>query len=62
MNMLWAMGLLAVVSLCLPACDRELEVQQAYDFTLETIPSSELVALLGPAIPFATFKARVRGC
>lgn len=36
--MLWAMGLLAVVSLCLPACDRELEVQQAYDFTLETMP------------------------
>lgn len=38
MNMLWAMGLLAVVSFCLPACDRELEVQQAYDFTLETMP------------------------
>ena len=37
MNILWAMGLLAVVSLCLPACDRELEVQQAYDFTLETM-------------------------
>ena len=36
--MLWAMGLLAVVSFCLPACDRELEVQQAYDFTLETMP------------------------
>ena len=36
--MLWALGLLAVVSLCLPACDRELEVQQAYDFTLETMP------------------------
>lgn len=36
--MLWAVGLLAVVSLCLPACDRELEVQQAYDFTLETMP------------------------
>ena len=37
-NRLWGMGLLAVVSLCLPACDRELEVQQAYDFTLETMP------------------------
>ena len=37
-NMLWAVGLLTVVSLCLPACDRELEVQQAYDFTLETMP------------------------
>ena len=32
------MGLLAVVSLCLPACDRELEIQQAYNFTLETMP------------------------
>ena len=38
MNALWALGLLTVVSLCLPACDRELEVQQAYDFTLETMP------------------------
>lgn len=37
-NMLWAVGLLTVVSLCLPACDHELEVQQAYDFTLETMP------------------------
>lgn len=37
-NTLWAVGLLAVVSFCLPACDRELEVQQAYDFTLETMP------------------------
>ena len=37
-NALWAVGLLAVVSLCLPACDRELEVRQAYDFTLETMP------------------------
>ena len=38
MNTLWAMGLLTVASLCLPACDCELEVQQAYDFTLETMP------------------------
>lgn len=37
-NKLWAMGLLAVVSFCLPACDRELEVRQAYGFTLETMP------------------------
>ena len=37
-NTLWAMGLLVVASLCLPACDRELEEQQAYDFTLETMP------------------------
>ena len=37
-NTLWAVGLLAVVSFYLPACDRELEVQQAYDFTLETMP------------------------
>ena len=38
MNTLWAMGVLTVVSLCLSACDRELEVQQAYDFRLETMP------------------------
>ena len=37
-NALWALGLLTVASLCLPACDRELEVRQAYDFTLETMP------------------------
>jgi conjugative transposon protein traQ len=37
-NTLWAVGLLAVVNLCLSACDRELEVQQAYDFTPETMP------------------------
>ena len=36
--MLWAVGLRTVVSLSLPACDRELEVRQAYDFTLETMP------------------------
>ena len=78
MNALWALGLLALASFCLPACDRELEVQQAYDFTLETMPvqkdirrgetaeircsSSELVALLWLATLFATSKARVRGC
>ena len=38
MNTLWAMGVLTVASLCLPACDCELEVRQAYDFTLETMP------------------------
>ena len=37
-NTLWGMGLLVVASLCLPACDRELEEQQAYEFTLETMP------------------------
>lgn len=37
-NTLWAVGLLAVVSLCLSACDLELEAQPAYDFTLETMP------------------------
>ena len=37
-NTLWAVGLLAVVSLCLPACDREPEVQKAYGSTLETMP------------------------
>ena len=37
-NTLWVVGQLAVVSLCLPACDRALEIQQAYDFTLETMP------------------------
>ena len=79
MNVLWAVGLLTVASFCLSACDCELEVRQAYDFTLETMPvqkdlrgggrrlrydapSSGRVALLEPAILFATSKAMVRGC
>ena len=38
MNTLWGMGGTCLVSFCLPACNRALEVQQAYDFTLETMP------------------------
>lgn len=78
MNVLWAVGLLTLVSLCCSACDRELEVQQAYDFTLETMPiqkdlrrgeTAEIRYFLkragrfaGLVIPSATSKARVRGC
>ena len=36
-NVLWGMALLAIANFCLPACNRELEVQQGYDFTLETM-------------------------
>ena len=32
------MGVLALAVFCLSACDRELDVQQSYPFTLETMP------------------------
>ena len=32
------MGVLSLAVFCLSACDRELDVQQAYDFTLEAMP------------------------
>lgn len=35
-NTLWGVGVLTFV--CLPACNRELDVQQAYDFALQTMP------------------------
>ena len=32
------MGVLALAVFCLSACDRELDVQQSYPFTVETMP------------------------
>ena len=32
------MGVLALVGFCLSACDHELDIQQAYPFTVETMP------------------------
>jgi hypothetical protein len=37
-NSLWAVGVLLLAGFCLPACDGNLDVQQAYDFTIQTLP------------------------
>ena len=37
-NTIWVMGVLALVGFCLSACDHELDIQQAYPFTVETMP------------------------
>ena len=38
MSSIWLMGALALAVFCLSACDRELDVQQSYPFTVETMP------------------------
>ena len=38
LNTIWVMGVLALAGFCLSACDRELDVQQSYPFTVETMP------------------------
>ena len=38
MNSIWVMGVLALAVFCLSACDRELDVQLSYPFTLEVMP------------------------
>ena len=38
LNMIWVMGVLTLAVFCLSACDRELDVQQSYPFTVETMP------------------------
>lgn len=36
-NTIWVMGVLALAGFCLSACDHELDIQQAYPFTVETM-------------------------
>ncbi|KGN93685.1 DUF3872 domain-containing protein [Porphyromonas gulae] len=35
---MWVVGVLTFAGFCLPACNRELDVQQSYDFALQTMP------------------------
>ena len=37
-NTIWVMGVLTLAVFCLSACDRDLDVQQSYPFTVETMP------------------------
>ena len=43
-NTIWAVGGVALVLFCLSACTRELDVQQAYDFSLEVMPVQNSIA------------------
>ena len=38
LSSIWVMGVLALAVFCLSACDRDLDVQQSYPFTVETMP------------------------
>ena len=38
LSSIWVMGVLALAVFCLSACDRELDVQQSYPFTVKTMP------------------------
>ena len=35
---IWVMGVLTLAGFCLSACDRDLDVQQSYPFTVEAMP------------------------
>ena len=43
-NTIWAVGGIALALFCLSACTRELDVQQAYDFSLEVMPVQNSIA------------------
>ena len=38
LSSIWVMGVLTLAVFCLSACDRELDVQQSYPFTVEAMP------------------------
>ena len=44
LNTIWVMGVLALAGFCLSACDNELDIQQAYPFTVETMPVQKHIA------------------
>lgn len=44
LSSMWVMGVLALAVFCLAACDRELDVEQSYPFTLEVMPVQKDIA------------------
>ena len=72
LNTIWVMGVLTIAVFCLSACDRDLDVQQSYSFTVETMPvqkdiikgqtarSSEGATLLTHATPSDTSSPTAR--
>lgn len=43
-NTIWVMGVLSIAVFCLSACDHELDIQQAYPFTVEAMPVQKHIA------------------
>lgn len=44
LNTIWVMGVLSIAVFCLSACDRKLDVEQSYPFTLEMMPVQKHIA------------------
>ena len=44
LNTIWVMGVLSIAVFCLSVCDRELDVEQSYPFTLEMMPVQKHIA------------------
>ena len=78
LNTIWVMGVLTLAVFYLSACDRDLDVQQSYPFTVETMPvqkdiirgrrlryaahSSEAVSLPTLAIRYVISSLTARAC
>lgn len=45
MNGLWAVGALLIAGFCLFACNSKLDIQQAYEFDIKTMPVPKEIAL-----------------
>lgn len=43
LNTIWVMGVLSIAVFCLSACDNELDIQQAYPFTVEAMPVQKYI-------------------
>ena len=44
LNTIWVMGVLSIAVFCLSACNHELDIRQAYPFTVETMPVQKHIA------------------
>ena len=67
LNTIWVMGVLTLAVFCLSACDRDLDVQQSYPFTVETMPvqkdiirgqTAEIRCTLSEAVSLPTLAIR----
>lgn len=60
LNTIWVMGVLALAGFCLSACNHELDIQQAYPFTVETMPVQKHIVKGQTAEIRCTFKRQGR--
>lgn len=44
-NNLWVVGVLLIAGFCLSACDSKLDIQQAYEFDIKTMPVPKEIAV-----------------